>query len=69
MSTVTQTSLYLCDDAGDDVEAEFAAEKAADVVSELPKIEEPSTLPGWGMWAGSQREPRWMKEAKDKAAK
>ena len=33
----------------------------------LPQIEEPSTLPGWGMWAGSQREPKWMREAKEKA--
>ncbi|GAX86408.1 hypothetical protein CEUSTIGMA_g13818.t1 [Chlamydomonas eustigma] len=36
--------------SGDDVEAEFAAEKAEDVASELPEIEEPSTLPGWGVW-------------------
>ena len=54
---------------GDDVEAEFAAEKAEDVAGELPKIEEPSTLPGWGMWAGAQREPKWMREAKEKAQK
>jgi len=55
--------------AGDDVEAEFEADKAADVEAELPKTEAPSALPGWGMWAGMQREPRWMKEAKEKAEK
>ncbi len=45
-------------------------EKAAVVEGELPKAGAeaiPSALPGWGMWAGSQREPRWMKDARDKA--
>lgn len=55
--------------SGDDVEAEFAADKAAAVAEELPSIEEPSTLPGWGAWAGQQRNPKWMQTAKDKAAK
>ena len=31
------------------------------------QVEAPSTLPGWGMWAGAQREPRWMRDAKVKA--
>ncbi|KXZ48222.1 hypothetical protein GPECTOR_29g127 [Gonium pectorale] len=55
--------------AGDDVEAEFAAEKAAAVTEELPEIQEPSSLPGWGAWAGQQRNPKWMQAAKDRAAK
>lgn len=55
--------------AGDDVEADFAAEKAAHVTEELPEVEEPSVMPGWGMWAGQQREPRWMVQAKAKAQK
>ncbi|GLC47246.1 hypothetical protein PLESTF_000895000 [Pleodorina starrii] len=55
--------------AGDDVEAEFAEEKAAAVAAELPNVEEPSALPGWGAWAAQQRNPRWMQAAKDKAAK
>uniref|UniRef100_A0A7R9VFW6 Uncharacterized protein n=1 Tax=Chlamydomonas euryale TaxID=1486919 RepID=A0A7R9VFW6_9CHLO len=54
--------------AGDDVEAAFEAEKAAGVAAELPVVDEPSTLPGWGMWAGSQREPKWMRDAKAAAA-
>lgn len=44
--------------AGDDVEAEFEEMKAAAVAEELPKVEAPSTLPGWGMWSGQQRQPR-----------
>ena len=51
------------------MEAEFEADKAEDIAAELPKVEEPSTLPGWGMWAGLQREPKWMKDAKEKAKK
>ncbi len=102
--------------AGDDVEAEFAADKAAEVrrsplllvalmlqppgmrivcvarrqrvgglrrltwragrwwwwwcvqvAAELPHIEEPSALPGWGAWAEQQRDPKWMRDAKAKA--
>jgi len=53
--------------AGDDVEAEFAADKAAEVGAELPHIEEPSALPGWGVWQDQQRNPKWMKQAKEKA--
>eukprot|EP00983_Pelagomonas_calceolata_P131660 1161798-Pelagomonas_calceolata.AAC.16 len=55
------------DSLGDDVEAEFAADKAAEVGAELPHIEEPSTLPGWGVWQDQQRNPKWMKQAKEKA--
>ncbi len=39
------------------------------VTEELPKIDEPSTLPGWGMWSDQQREPKWMRDAKAKAQK
>ena len=37
--------------AGDDVAAEFAAEKAAIIEAEAPR-EEDTTLPGWGSWGG-----------------
>ncbi|KAL4441441.1 hypothetical protein ABPG77_001945 [Micractinium sp. CCAP 211/92] len=53
--------------AGDDVQAEFAAAKAAEVEGELPQEEVPGTLPGWGTWAGQQREPKWVTDAKKKA--
>ncbi|KAG2441194.1 hypothetical protein HYH02_010038 [Chlamydomonas schloesseri] len=55
--------------AGDDVAAEFTAEKAAAVAEELPDIQEPSALPGWGAWSSQQRNPKWMQAAKDRAAK
>ncbi|XP_075264252.1 uncharacterized protein LOC142356177 [Convolutriloba macropyga] len=53
--------------AGDDVEAEFAEAKRAEVEAELPDIETPSVMPGWGTWTTQQREPRWMKEKREKA--
>ena len=28
----------------------------------------PGVLPGWGTWAGQQREPQWVTDAKRKAA-
>ena len=46
--------------AGDDVVAEFEAAKDEEAGRELPKIEAPSLLPGWGTWAGKQKEPQWM---------
>jgi len=55
--------------AGDDVEAEFAAEKAKDVEGELPKVETPAVMPGWGKWNADQREPRWMVAQREKAEK
>jgi U3 small nucleolar RNA-associated protein 14 len=54
--------------AGDDVAAEFAADKAAEVEGELPSEEVPGSLPGWGTWASSQREPRWAAAARAGAA-
>jgi U3 small nucleolar RNA-associated protein 14 len=53
--------------AGDDVEAAFAADKAAEVAQELPAVDAPSLMPGWGNWAGAQREPQWMRAAQQKA--
>jgi len=32
-----------------------------------PQEEVPGMLPGWGTWAGQQREPAWVAEAKRKA--
>mmetsp|Transcript_5357 Transcript_5357/g.11731 ORF Transcript_5357/g.11731 Transcript_5357/m.11731 type:complete len:1130 (-) Transcript_5357:373-3762(-) len=55
--------------AGDDVEEEFAKEKADAVAAELPHIEEPSSLPGWGAWSEQQRDPKWMRDARDKVKK
>eukprot|EP01130_Rhizamoeba_saxonica_P012720 TRINITY_DN5396_c0_g1_i9.p1 TRINITY_DN5396_c0_g1~~TRINITY_DN5396_c0_g1_i9.p1 ORF type:complete len:381 (+),score=137.23 TRINITY_DN5396_c0_g1_i9:1341-2483(+) len=37
--------------AGDDVEADFAAEKAAIISETLPEME--TALPGWGSWSGA----------------
>lgn len=54
--------------AGDDVVAEFAEEKRAEVEGELPAEEAVGVLPGWGAWSGAQREPAWMAEARQKSA-
>ena len=43
--------------------------KDAEVAEEVPGVEEPSMLPGWGTWAGQQREPKWMRDARIKAQK
>ena len=53
--------------ADDDIEAEFEKEKLADVDAELPNIDAPKNLPGWGAWGGDQRVPKWMKDAEKKA--
>ena len=55
--------------AGDDVQADFAAAKAAEVGEELPPADVDAPLPGWGQWAGRAREPAWLAAAKDKARK
>ncbi|GFH31683.1 uncharacterized protein HaLaN_30772 [Haematococcus lacustris] len=55
--------------AGDDVEQDFEAEKAAEVAAELPKEEVVGVLPGWGVWANQQKEPRWVTAAREKAAR
>jgi U3 small nucleolar RNA-associated protein 14 len=51
----------------DDIEAEFEKEKLADVSAELPDVDMPKNLPGWGTWAGDQKTPKWMKDAEKKA--
>ena len=53
--------------ANDDIEAEFEKEKLADMNAELPNIDVPKNLPGWGSWAGNQRVPKWMTDAEKKA--
>lgn len=53
--------------AGDDVQAEFAEEKAREAEAEAPPADVPSLLPGWGAWVGQQRTPGWMAKAQDKA--
>jgi len=51
----------------DDIAAEFEKEKLADVNAELPDVDMPKNLPGWGTWAGDQKTPKWMKDAEKKA--
>lgn len=53
--------------AGDDVQAEFAEEKAREAEAEAAPADAPLLLPGWGAWAGQQRTPGWMAKAQDKA--
>lgn len=65
--TMSQRELIAEAFAGDDVAAEFEAEKAAEVEAELPGFEAPSLLPGWGTWASQQKEPKWMRDARAKA--
>lgn len=48
------------------MEAEFEADKATEVTAELPALEEPSVLPGWGAWTAQQKDPKWIKDAKDR---
>ena len=58
--------------AGDDVVAAFDAEKAAEVEAELPKVETPKRMPGWGGWAEDQAKrppPKWQVEAEKAAAR
>ena len=66
--TFSQEDLVRRAFAGDDVVAEFAAEKAKDVDAELPSEEVAGALPGWGTWASAKSEPKWAIEAKAKAA-
>ena len=53
--------------ADDDIEAEFEKEKLADIDAELPNVDAPKNLPGWGAWGSDQRVPKWMKDAEKKA--
>ncbi len=63
-SDLVQRELIARAFAGDNVAAEFEAEKEAEAEKELPKIEAPSVLPGWGAWASNQKEPKWLAAAK-----
>jgi hypothetical protein len=46
--------------AGDDVVAEFEQEKEDAVQESIKDLDEPLALPGWGVWANSKREPRYV---------
>ena len=66
---MSQRELIAAAFAGDDVQADFEAAKAAEVESELPQEDLPQELPGWGLWASQRKAPpRWLTEAKDRAA-
>lgn len=39
------------------------------VEAELPEVDAPSLMPGWGTWSNQQREPRWMREKREQAEK
>ena len=66
---LSQRELVALAFAGDDVQADFAADKADEAEAEAPKADAPSQLPGWGAWASSQRKPGWMAAAQAKAAR
>jgi U3 small nucleolar RNA-associated protein 14 len=44
--------------AGDDVAAEFEKDKAEAIQETAGAVAEPTSLPGWGVWASSKHEPR-----------
>ena len=67
---MSQRELIAAAFAGDDVQADFQAAKAAEVEAELPQEDLPQELPGWGLWASQRKAPpKWLTEAKDRAAK
>ena len=54
--------------AGDDVEEAFQKEKLKDIEEELPDVERPTLLPGWGAWKGSVKStPKWIIDQNKKA--
>jgi U3 small nucleolar RNA-associated protein 14 len=54
--------------AGDDVAADFAAQKAEEAEAEAPAADAaPGTLPGWGSWASAKRMQRDAEAAARKA--
>ena len=54
--------------AGDDVAADFAAQKAEEAEAEAPVADmAPGTLPGWGSWASAERMQRDAEAAARKA--
>ncbi|CAL6407696.1 unnamed protein product [Bathycoccus prasinos] len=54
--------------AGDDVEEAFKKEKYKDIEEELPDVERPILLPGWGAWEGERKStPKWIIDQNKKA--
>lgn len=54
--------------AGDDVAADFAAQKAEEADAEAPAADtSPGMLPGWGSWASAKRMQRDAEAAARKA--
>ena len=54
---MSQRELIAAAFAGDDVQADFQAAKAAEVEAELPQEDLPQELPGWGLWASQRKVP------------
>ena len=70
VADLTQRDLLSRAFAGDDVVGEFEADKNAEVTGELPKVDVPKQMPGWGGWADVQAKrgpPKWQLEAERKA--
>jgi len=54
--------------ADDDVEEAFQKEKLQDIETELPNVERPTLLPGWGAWEGERKStPKWIIDQNNKA--
>lgn len=62
---LSQRELIAMAFAGDDVAADFAAQKAEEAEEEAPPAEAATMLPGWGSWASAKR----MQRDADAAAK
>lgn len=61
--TMSQEELIRRAFAGDDVEAEFVETKARALDEEVPRVEGPVSLPGWGQWTHIQQkkgQPAWI---------
>lgn len=64
---LSQRELIAMAFAGDDVEADFAAQKAEEAEAEAPPAEDGKMLPGWGSWASAKRLQRDADAAAKKA--
>lgn len=65
---LSQQQLVAMAFAGDDVAADFAAQKAAEAKAEFPAVDAgPGMLPGWGSWANAKRRQRDAEAAARKA--
>jgi U3 small nucleolar RNA-associated protein 14 len=65
---MTQRELVAMAFAGDDVAADFAAQKAEEAEAEAPAADTgPGLLPGWGSWASAKRMQRDAEAAARKA--